>query len=71
MTAAPSMGTTATMMPPPSPELETAERLWSLVNEAVVNGACTDLEGLMAVLPARCRTLRTDRATIHDLTCYG
>lgn len=57
-------------LPPASPELQPAERLWPLVNEAVANRAFADLDALEAVLVARCRTLRADRATIRDLTCY-
>ncbi len=58
-------------LPPYSPELQPAERLWPLVNEAVANRAFADLDELEEVLVARCRTLRADRTTIHDLTCYG
>jgi transposase len=58
-------------LPPASPELQPAERLWPLVNEAVANRAFADLDALEDVLVDRCRTLRTDRTTLHDLTCYG
>lgn len=57
-------------LPPSSPELQPAERLWPLVNEAVANRSFADLDALETVLVERCRTLRTDRTTIHDLTCY-
>jgi len=57
-------------LPPYSPELQPAERLWPLVDEAVANRSFADLDALEAVLVERCRTLRADRVTIHDLTCY-
>lgn len=58
-------------LPAYSPELQPAERLWPLVNEAVANRTFADLDALEEVLVARCQTLRADRTTIHDLTCYG
>jgi transposase len=57
-------------LPPYSPELQPAERLWPLVNEAVANRTFADLDALEEVLVRRCRTLRADRTTIQDLTCY-
>lgn len=57
-------------LPPYSPELQPAERLWPLVNEAIANRSFTDLDALEAVLVDRCRALRADRVTIHDLTRY-
>lgn len=64
-------GVTLVSLPPYSPELQPAERLWPLVNEAVANHSFADLDVLEAALVDRCRTLRGDRATMHDLTCYG
>ena len=58
-------------LPPSSPELQPAERLWPLVNEAVANRVFADLDDLETVLVDRCRTLRADRTTVHDLTCSG
>lgn len=57
-------------LPPYSPELQPAERLWPLVNEAVANRRFADLDDLEAVLVERCRTVRADHTTIRDLTCY-
>lgn len=57
-------------LPPASPELQPAERLWPAVNAAVVNRAFRDLEALADVLVERCRTLRADRAGLRALTCY-
>lgn len=56
--------------PPYSPELQPAERLWPLVNEAVANQTFADLDALEDGLVDRCRTLRADQTTIRDLTCY-
>lgn len=57
-------------LPPYSPELQPAERLWPLLNEAVANQTFADLDALEEVLVGRCRTLRADQTTIHDLSCY-
>ena len=47
-------------LPSASPELQPAERLWTLIDEPVVNRAFADLDALEAVLVARCRTLEAD-----------
>lgn len=57
-------------LPPYSPELPPAEGLWPLLNEAVANQTFPDLDALESVLVKRCRTLRTDRTAIRDLTWY-
>lgn len=57
-------------LPPYSPELQPAERLWPLVDEAIANHSFADLDALEDVLVNRCRTLRQDRATIRAVTCY-
>lgn len=55
-------------LPPASPELQPAERLWPLVNEPVANRAFADLDALEEVLVPRCQTLRADRQTVSALT---
>lgn len=55
-------------LPPASPELQPAERLWPLVNEPVANRVFADLDALEAVLITRCQTLRADRHAIGALT---
>jgi hypothetical protein len=45
-------------LPPYSPELQPAERLWSLSDEAVANRHLTSLEELEERQVARCETLR-------------
>lgn len=57
-------------LPPYSPELQPAERLWPLVDEAIVNRAFADLDALEDTLVTRCRTLREQQDTIRNLTCY-
>ena len=57
-------------LPPYAPELHPAERLWPRLNEAVANQTLADLAALEEVLVTRCRTLRADQTTIHDLSCY-
>jgi transposase len=47
-------------LPPASPELQPAERLWALVDEPVANRAFPDLDALEAVLVDRCRTLEAN-----------
>lgn len=57
-------------LPPASPELQPAERLWSLVNEPVANRTFADLDDLEAVLIERCQTLSTQQDAIAALTTY-
>ena len=57
-------------LPPASPELQPAERLWPLIDEVVANRTFADLDELEAVLVARCRTLRADRRQIKGHTNY-
>lgn len=53
-------GIDVVFLPSASPELQPAERLWGLVDEAVANQAFPDLTALEAVLVGRCRTLEAD-----------
>ena len=45
-------------LPAASPELQPAERLWTLVDEPIVNRAFPDLDALETVLVERCRAWR-------------
>jgi transposase len=47
-------------LPAYSPELQPAERLWTLVDEPLVNRAFATLDDLETVLVERCRTLAAD-----------
>ncbi len=58
------------LLPPASPELQPAERLWPLVNEPVANRTFADLDTLEEVLVTRCRTLRANQHGIAALTHY-
>jgi transposase len=57
-------------LPPYSPELQPAERLWPLVDEPVVNRHFATLADLDAVLARRCRRLRQDHALIAAHTNF-
>lgn len=57
-------------LPPASPEVQPAERLWPLVNEPVANRTFADLDALEVVLVTRCRTLHAERQPIARLTHY-
>ena len=48
------------LLPAYSPELQPAERLWTLVDEPVANRAFPDLDALEDVLVDRCRALEAD-----------
>jgi transposase len=57
-------------LPPASPELQPAERLWPLLDEPVANRAFADLGELEAILVERCRTLMGDRPTVKAHTRF-
>jgi transposase len=57
-------------MPPKSPELQPAERLWPLTNEAIANRTFDDLEQLEEIMVQRCRTLLQQPTLIQGLTNY-
>lgn len=57
-------------LPPWSPELQPAERLWGLVDEPVANRVFPDLDALEAVLVDRCRELERRRAEIRSRCRY-
>lgn len=58
------------ILTPYSPELQPAERLWSIADEPLVNRCFEQLEELEDVLEARCRTLLTMQEEIKALTNY-
>jgi transposase len=57
-------------LPPYSPELAPAERLWPLVDAPVVNQTFPSLDALEAVLVPRCQHLTGQRPRIKGLTYY-
>jgi transposase len=57
-------------LPPYSPELQPAERLWKLVDEPLVNKHFKSLNQLENVLAKRCCILTEMTKQIHHLTAY-
>ena len=57
-------------LPPASPELQPAERLWALVDEPIANRTLADLDELETVLADRCRALRADRRRVKAHTRF-
>ena len=58
-------------LPPYTPELQPAEHLWPLANEAVANKHFATLKDLDAALGERCRTLAAMPETIKAATRFG
>jgi DDE superfamily endonuclease len=58
-------------LPPYTPELQPAERLWPLTNEAVANRHFATLADLDAALSERCRTLAAMPEAIKAATRFG
>lgn len=63
-------GITVEFLPAYSPELQPAERLWTLVDEPLVNEYFETIEELEEVLVLRCNVLREIKAEIKSLTHY-
>jgi transposase len=63
-------GITVEFLPPYSPELQPAERLWTLVDEPLVNQYFETIDELEDVLASRCNTLREMHDEIRHLTNY-
>ncbi len=57
-------------LPPYSPELQPAERLWGLVDEPVANRAFANLGDLGDALAARCLALERQRAAVKARCRY-
>jgi transposase len=57
-------------LPPASPELQPAERLWPLINEVVANRTFADLDALETVLVGRCQTVRADHLMVKRHTRF-
>ena len=58
-------------LPPYTPELQPAEHLWPLANEAVANQHFATLKGLDAALGERCRTLAAMPEAIKAATSFA
>ena len=61
-------GISLVFLPPYSPELQPAERLWPLVDEPIVNQHFATLDALDTAVAARCR--RLDPTTIRPHTDF-
>ena len=61
-------GISLAFLPPYSPELQPAERLWPLVDEPIVNRHVASLAELDAIIAERCR--RLDAASIQPHTNF-
>jgi transposase len=57
-------------LPSGSPELQPAERLWPLTNEAVANGLFEEIGEMEEALVERCVELLDQPEVIRDLTNY-
>jgi transposase len=57
-------------LPTGSPELQPAERLWPLSNEAIANRLFEEIEQIEDALEERCVELLDQAETIRDLTNY-
>lgn len=57
-------------LPPASPELQPAERLWPLLDEPIANRSFATLEALADTLITQCLTLEADRLTVKALTHF-
>jgi transposase len=57
-------------LPPYSPQLQPAERLWPLFREALANRSFVDLPELEATVERRCEALRANPEAVRRLTEY-
>jgi len=57
-------------LPPYSPELQPAERIWPIVNEGVANRAFPNLVELTSSVEDRCRHLDTIKEFVSGLTNF-
>jgi transposase len=57
-------------LPPYSPELQPAERLWPIVNEAVANRGFHTIGDLEKAVERRCLYMDAHKAYVKSLTCY-
>ena len=59
-----------TFLPPYSPELQPAERLWTLVDQPIANQFFKTLDELEQVLFHRCQSLLQQQDLIQGLTSF-
>lgn len=63
-------GMSLVFLPPYSPELQPAERLWSLVDAPLVNRTFETLEAVWSVVKQRCAALLQETDRIRGLTHF-
>lgn len=63
-------GVILVFLPPYSPELQPAERLWPLTNLPLINRHFASLDDLMIVQGNQCRLLHAQPQRIHDATRF-
>ena len=63
-------GLTVEFLPPYSPELQPAERLWTLVDEPLVNQSFETINEIEDILIQRCNILNDMQEEIKNLTNY-
>lgn len=63
-------GMSLIFLPPYSPELQPAERLWSLVDAPLINRTFETLQAVWDVLEQRCAALLKETERIRGLTCF-
>lgn len=63
-------GLTLAFLPPYSPELQPAERLWALSDQPLGNRSFRDLDALEAVQAERCRTLHAHPEWVQGPTHF-
>lgn len=63
-------GLTVEFLPPYSPELQPAERLWTLVDEPLVNQSFETINEIENILIQRCNILNDMQKEIKNLTNY-
>lgn len=66
----PPDGVILAFLPPYTPELQPAKRLWPLANEAVANSSFAHLTDLEQVLAGRCRSLCENPNAIRSATLW-
>lgn len=57
-------------LPPYSPELQPAERLWPLVNEPLANQVFETIDEVEKLVEQRCQRLLKQQQLIRGLTFY-
>jgi transposase len=57
-------------LPPKSPELQPAERLWELTDETIANRVQSDLNEVVELVVARCRALQDDPDRVRAQTLF-